>query len=152
MKLWLACPAVLALSVAGARAGGSEGGAIPPMSGVTNPAQARVDYMLKCQGCHRPDGTGDAHSTPSMKGSVARFLHVKGGREFLGRVPGVASVDLGDARLADVLNWSLYRFDAGNIPANFRPYTAAEIKMLRQKPLRVERGEARARLVAQMGN
>lgn len=151
MKLWLACLGVLALSAASARAGGSADGVKPVMTGVVNPAQARVDYMLKCQGCHRPDGTGDAHSTPSMKGFVARFLHVNGGREFLGRVPGVASTDLSDARLADVLNWTLYRFDGGNVPTNFKPYSPEELKILRQKPLRIERGETRARLVAQMG-
>lgn len=151
MKFWFACLGVLALSVAGAQAGGSTGVVSAAIPGVVNPAQARVDYMLKCQGCHRPDGTGDAHSTPSMKGSVARFLHVKGGREFLGRVPGVASVDLSDARLADVLNWTLYRFDGGNVPVDFKPYSPEELKILRQKPLRIERGETRARLVAQMG-
>lgn len=115
--------------------------------GVKNPAQARVDYMLKCQGCHRPDGSGDESSNPPLNHQVARFLGVPGGREFLGRVPGVATTDLPDDRLADLLNWTLYRFDAGHVPADFKPYTPEEIGRLRKVPLRLERLETRAALV-----
>ena len=120
--------------------------------GVSQPQRARVDYMLKCQGCHQPDGSGNATNTPPLKGEVARFLAVPGGREFLGRVPGVASTDLNDERLAELLNWTLYRFDAEHVPQGFRPYTAAEIGALRKAPLRLERQTMRAALVARMGH
>lgn len=119
-------------------------------NGVTHPARARVDYMLKCQGCHQPGGTGNPAHTPALTGEVARFLAVPGGREFLGRVPGVASTDLDDARLAELLNWTLYRFDAGHLPVGFKPYTAAEVGALRKNPLRLERLETRNRLIAEM--
>lgn len=118
--------------------------------GVAHPERARIDYMLKCQGCHQSDGRGNSVNTPPLKGEVARFLAVPGGREFLGRVPGVASTDLSDERLAEVLNWTLYRFDPGNVPAGFKPYTPAELGALRKEPLRLDRGEARARLVARL--
>ena len=118
--------------------------------GVANPQRARIDYMLKCQGCHRPDGTGDLTSTPPLAGEVARFLAVPEGRAFLGRVPGVASVNLSDERLAEVLNDTLYRFDAAHVPADFKPYTAAEIAVLRKAPLRLDRAEKRAALVARL--
>lgn len=118
--------------------------------GVANAPRARIDYMLKCQGCHQPDGNGNAVNTPPLKGQVARFLSVPGGREFLGRVPGVASTDLDDQRLADVLNYTLYRFDRANVPADFKPYTAAELARLRTAPLRLERAAERARLVARL--
>ena len=85
--------------------------------------QAHVDYMLKCQGCHRPDGSGDDQSAPPLRGVVARFLTVPGGREFLGRVPGVATANLDDARLvrrlivddhlAGVLLWRNYAQQGG---------------------------------------
>ena len=130
-----------AVSAAAAAAGSA-------MPGVSNPARARIDYILKCQGCHQPDGGGNMASTPPLKGEVAQFLHVAGGREFLARVPGVATVDLDDQRLAEVLNWTLYRFDAGNVPADFRPYTAAEMGRLRRAPLRLERAEVREKLVS----
>ncbi len=140
---WLALPLGLAvLAGAAARAGEQ---AIP---GVTNAYQARTDYQLKCQGCHRPDGSGDDHSNPPMHGIVAQFLTVPGGREFIGRVPGVATVDLPDDRLANLVNWTLFQFDRAHVPASFRPYTADEIGRLRQNPLRLERAATRARLVA----
>ena len=124
------------------------GAAGPPVRGVTDAPQAHVDYMLKCQGCHRPDGSGDDHSNPPMRGVVARFLGVPGGREFLGRVPGVATTNLDNRRLANLLNWTIYTFDARHVPADFRPYTAEELGKLRQNPLRLERAATRARLVA----
>jgi hypothetical protein len=139
----LAIPLVLALAAgAAARAGEA---AIP---GVRDANQARTDYQLKCQGCHRPDASGDAHSNPPMRGIVARFLGVPGGREFIGRVPGVATVDLPDDRLANLVNWTLYRFDAAHVPAGFKPYSPEEIGRLRRNPLRLERATMRARLVA----
>lgn len=116
--------------------------------GVSNPAQARVDYILKCQGCHRPDGSGDTKSNPPMNGLVARFLQVPGGREYLARVPGVATVNLEDQRLADLLNWSLYTFDPAHVPAGFKPYGASEIGQLRKAPLRTEAAATRRILLA----
>ena len=129
--------------------GGAQAGP-EAMPGVANPARARIDYMLKCQGCHQPDGGGNMANTPPLKGEVARFLSVPGGREFIGRVPGVASVDLDDARLADVVNYTLHRFDRAHLPPGFQPYTAAELGALRKQPLRLERAQARARLMAAM--
>ena len=70
-----------------------------------------------------------------------------GGGVFIGRVPGVSPVNLDDARLANLVNWTLYTFDAAHMPADFRPYTAEEIGRLRQHPLRLERAAMRARLV-----
>lgn len=120
------------------------------LAGVANPAQARTDYILKCQGCHRPSGTGDAHTTPSLAGEVARFLAVKGGREFLSQVPGVAMTDLDDRRVAQLLNWTLYTYDAGHVPKDFQPYSAEEVGRLREQPLRLDRLPTRERLVAAM--
>ena len=147
MKAALLASALMATPIAAASGAIASG---EPMPGVSNPRQAHVDYMLKCQGCHRPDGNGDDVSNPPMNGKVAKFLHVPGGRAFLGRVPGVATVDLDDARLAAVLNWTLYRFDRGNLPADFKPYLPAEIGRLRKAPLRTERAAMRAALVARM--
>ncbi|MBS0483030.1 MAG: cytochrome C [Proteobacteria bacterium] len=119
-------------------------------NGVSHPARARVDYMLKCQGCHQPGGDSKPANTPPLAGEVAKFLSVPGGREFLGRVPGVAMTDLDDVRLAELLNWTIYRFDPGHLPAGFQPYTAQEIGALRRQPLRLDRVQTRDRLIAQM--
>lgn len=140
------------LGIAGGTGASAAAGSEPvAMQGVSNPGQAHIDYMLKCQGCHQPEGGGDIARTPPLNGEVARFLQVPGGREFLARVPGVASVDLNDARLAQLLNWTIQRFDRGNMPADFRPYSAEEIARLRRHPLRLEREQTRADLVAAMG-
>ncbi|MBK8629795.1 MAG: cytochrome C [Sphingomonadales bacterium] len=150
MKRQLPLIGALLLPVMAGAVAASPAGGKADMPGVIDPAQARLDYMLKCQGCHRPDGSGDAVSNPPMNGKVAKFLHVPGGRAFLGRVPGVATVDLDDTRLSNVVNWTLYRFDRANLPPGFKPYTPAEIGRLRQSPLRTERAGVRAALVAQM--
>jgi hypothetical protein len=145
-RLALLAGVLLGLGLAATSAVRADEAAIP---GVRDAYQARTDYQLKCQGCHRPDGSGDARSNPPMRGIVARFLGVPGGREFIGRVPGVATVDLPDDRLANLVNWTIYRFDRGHVPQDFQPYTAEEIGRLRRNPLRLERAAMRASLVAE---
>jgi mono/diheme cytochrome c family protein len=99
---------------------------------VSGPALA---YALECQGCHQADGRGTPGSVPALSGSVARFLAVPGGREYLSQVPGVAQAPLDDATLAGVLNWMLTRFDEAHVPKDFVPYAAAEVGRLRKTPL-----------------
>jgi mono/diheme cytochrome c family protein len=119
--------------------------------GVASPDRAWQNYALNCQGCHRADGAGDGHSAPALAGHVAIFTQLIGGREYLGRVPGVATSPLSDADLAELLNWVLWRFDPAEVPKGFRPYDAAELGDLRAHPLRTEALAARARLLAQAG-
>ena len=121
----------------------------PSASGVPSPARARQNWILSCQGCHRASATGTPQTTPSMAGFVGQFLQVPGGREYLAQVPGVATANLSDSELAEVLNWLLFRFDPTNIPADFTPYTSIEVGQLRQTPLRDDAPTVRARLVAQ---
>jgi cytochrome c553 len=116
-------------------------------AGVDNPQRAWQHWTLNCQGCHRPDGTGSAGTTPSLAGTAARFLSVPGGREYLGRVPGVATSGLSNADLSELMNWMLWRFDKEHMPANFQPFTAAEIGQLRTAPLRLEASQMRADLL-----
>jgi cytochrome c553 len=117
------------------------------IAGVENPQRAWQHWTLNCQGCHRPDGTGSAGTAPSIAGTVARFLSVPGGREYLGRVPGVATSPLSDADLSEVMNWMLWRFDREHVPANFQPYSAEEVARLRRSPLRLEASQMRADLL-----
>jgi mono/diheme cytochrome c family protein len=108
-----------------------------------------VDYALNCQGCHRADGGGTPGSIPPLAGSVARFLAVAGGREYLAQVPGVAQAPLDDAALAAVLNWMLTRFDAEHVPTQFPPYAPDEVGRLRAHPL-TDVETVRTRLLAGM--
>ena len=118
--------------------------------GVQDPARARQHWILQCQGCHQPSAAGITGSTPPLSGSVARFLSVPGGREYLSRVPGVATAVVSDQDLAELLNWTLYRYDRAHVPEGFKPYTTEEVGRWRRKPLRTEASSVRSRLVAVM--
>jgi cytochrome c553 len=119
-------------------------------AGVSNPQRAWQNWTLNCQGCHRPDGTGSSATTPSVADTVSRFLAVDGGREYLVRVPGVATSPLTDADLAELLNWMLWRFDPGHLPANFTAFSAVEVGGLRKRPLRLEASQMRSELLAKV--
>ena len=125
--LWI-CPQVFAASI--------------------NEARAHSNYMLYCQGCHTPDGTG-YKSIPRLKGEVGHFLRLPAGRAFLVRVPGAATSILSNKDLAEVLNWIILTFGEDSIPAHFRHYTAEEVGKLRAKPL-VEIKQYREQLVEQL--
>lgn len=145
---WLAVSALIAATGAAVATPAWSGAEAIP--GVANAPRARQNWILSCQGCHRADATGTPQTTPTMAGFVARFLQVPGGREYLVQVPGVATAALSDADLAEVVNWSLVRFDAANVPADFKPYTPTEVGRLRLKPLRAEAMTIRAGMVARM--
>jgi cytochrome c553 len=122
-------------------------GAAAP-AGVENAQRAWQNWTLNCQGCHRFDGSGSDATAPGIAGTVAKFLLVPGGREYLIRVPGVATSPLSDTDLAEVMNWMLWRFDQEHLPAGFQPYTAAEIAPLRSRPLRLEASQERRSLLS----
>jgi hypothetical protein len=94
-----------------------------------------VDYALNCQGCHLRDGSATRDAVPALAGSIARFLAVPGGREYLVRVPGVSQSALDDTALAALLNWVVKEFDRKHVPAGFAPFTAQEVARLRKAPL-----------------
>jgi hypothetical protein len=132
---------------AGAPSAAAPGSGAPV--GVENIQRAWQNWTLNCQGCHRVDGTGSAGTSPSLAGTAAKFLWVPGGREYLGRVPGVATSPLSNADLAEVVNWMLWRFDKEHLPSNFQPFTAAEMGQLRTRPLRLEASQMRSDLLKQ---
>jgi hypothetical protein len=97
----------------------------------------RIDFMLECQGCHRPGGIGMPEiRVPILKGHVSKFLHSAEGRAFLLRVPGVAQSSLSDERLTAVMNWMVRAFDPQNLPAGFEGYRVEEVKRWRPQILR----------------
>jgi|TARA_B100002003_G_scaffold249552_1_gene286202 hypothetical protein len=108
-------------------------------------AGPRSDYMLNCQGCHLPDGSGVIGKVPSFA-DLGDFLTVDGGREFIVRVPGTAQSKLSDANTARVLNWILGNFSASSLPAEFVPYSREEVAVLRSVRLD-DVGSERARLI-----
>lgn len=103
--------------------------------GVSDPLRAEYNWVMHCRGCHGVGAKGSNGGAPNMVGEVAQFLQSVDGRAFLGRVPGVAFVDLPDHEVADLLNWLIITFDSEGMPKKFTPYTAGEINQLRKNPL-----------------
>lgn len=120
----------------------------PPAVAV-DAAGPRGNYMLQCMGCHLLDGSGMAGKVPDMRGIIGKFQYVEGGREFLGRVPGVAQAPIDDAKLTDVLNWTVRNFADPADRARFKPYTVDEVARLRRQPL-TDITNTRARLVEKL--
>ncbi|PHR55801.1 MAG: cytochrome C [Robiginitomaculum sp.] len=113
--------------------------------------KAKQNWMLNCQGCHAIDGSGRPEKgLPDLNRSVANFLNVEGGREYLSRVPGVTNASLDDADLAEVINWVLIKFDPEHLPKDFTHYTAAEVAGLRGKPLATQAEATRNILLAKL--
>lgn len=94
-----------------------------------------TNFRLNCAGCHLEDGTGKAGLVPALAGSIGKVFSAPGGRTYIGRIPGAANSFLNDEELSQVLNWMLHRFDPQHLPADFQPYTAAEVGRLRVNPM-----------------
>lgn len=68
-----------------------------------------------------------------MKNFVGYFLHSKEGREFVIRVPGVATSSLQNGELTEMMNWLLLNFSAQELPDLFVPFSTEEVAALRLK-------------------
>ena len=91
-----------------------------------------TNYLQFCQGCHRADGSGSrSNDVPDLRGSVGNFLYLKEGRDFLVQVAGVAQAPISDIELAELMNWTIYKFGALEMPELFVPYNAEEVQKLR---------------------
>jgi hypothetical protein len=98
-----------------------------------NDHRAGINYMIHCQGCHLPEAIGFAGKVPRMKDFVGYFLHSKEGREFVIRVPGVATSSLPDDELTELMNWLLLTYSNEQVPEPFEPFSVAEVSALRSK-------------------
>lgn len=98
-------------------------------------ADPKTDYLLYCRGCHLANGAGVTPVVPTLIDELGKLLQVKGGREYIVRVPGVSQSDMNDRKLAAVLNWVVTEFNSGTTPDDFEPYTAEYIASVRNKVL-----------------
>lgn len=93
---------------------------------------ARQSYLLHCAGCHLPDGSGSKpNDVPSLHGIPGHFTRIPEGRAFLTQVPGIAYSPLGNAEVAEILNWMLLEYSKDTLPADFQPFTEDEVTQLR---------------------
>lgn len=74
---------------------------------------------------------GFAGKVPDMRGNLARFLQVPGGRDYIVRVPGVSTARMDNDAVADLLNWLLPEMSTEPL-RDFRPYTPEEVGRLRR--------------------
>ncbi len=108
--------------------------------------RASINYMVHCQGCHLPDAAGFAGKVPRMQGFVGYFLHSDEGREFVIRVPGVATSSLPDDELTEMMNWLLLTYSADQLPQPFVPFSTEEVAALRPD-LEANPGKTRMRIL-----
>ncbi len=126
----LPCLALALSAAAGAGEAGPARHAVLESMGAS--VSAYKDYMLNCGGCHRYDGEGVArNAVPSFRNSIGLFTRLPEGREYMIRVPGAAQSQLGNAELADVLNWMVANYSPGELAPDFRPFTAGEVGAVR---------------------
>ncbi|MFC3052085.1 c-type cytochrome [Kordiimonas pumila] len=120
---------------------------VPAFSEGREALKAEFDWKMNCQGCHQADASGSEGGAPDMRGVVARFLSVEGGREYLVQVPGAAYAPVNDEELAALLNWLLVEYDKDDLPADFKPYSGKEVGSLRKAALMDEAATTRAALI-----
>jgi mono/diheme cytochrome c family protein len=116
-------------------------------------AGSRV-YTTNCVACHQAGGTGMAGAFPPLAGHVPELLKRSDGRTYVGKVllfglEGEINVSgnnfagamppwnaLSDDDIAAVLNYVSNAWDNGkSLPADFKPFTSDEIKVLRAPEL-----------------
>jgi mono/diheme cytochrome c family protein len=118
---------------------------------------ARADghnvFISNCAVCHQPDGKGAPSVYPPLANSVGRYVAVKDGRTYLmdvvafgmgGKIESGADSFEGDMppwpqlsnqEVADVLTYVLTGLNSKVLPADFKPFTADEVKAERAKQL-----------------
>jgi len=95
--------------------------------------RAQANYLLHCSGCHLPDGSGKpAAGIPDMRATLPLLLATPTGRAFVIQAPGTSGSDLGDAEIAELINWMVPALSRGTPdPA----YTSQEVSRYRGAPL-----------------
>lgn len=111
---------------------------------------ARYQFILNCAGCHQADGSGaKSGGVPTLRGQMGHFLKTPEGRAFLVQVPGTSNSSLSNGDIARMLNWMAKAFSADTVPADFQPYTEAEVTALRSRKL-TDVSAVRRGIVAQL--
>ena len=99
--------------------------------GIPHFSKPAAAYAANCAGCHGTTGRS-ASDMPTLVDRIGYFVRVPDGRAYLAQVPGIAMSLLHDDELAQMLNWLLKTYSAGQLPADFQEYTGAEIAQLRK--------------------
>jgi hypothetical protein len=90
------------------------------------------NYQLHCMGCHGAAGRSDPTRVPTIGHAFVAFAQTPQGRDYLERVPGVASAPLSDEDLTALLNWLFESLKQG---AGKSTFAVAEVARARRRPL-----------------
>ena len=109
---------------------------------MTRPARI---YAENCEGCHGWAGIS-VTEIPTLKERIGYFARIPEGRRYLVQVPNVALNPSSDEDIAAMMNWLLATYSREQLPADFKPYSAAEVAELRKA--RIDVAADRRRVVA----
>lgn len=127
--------------------------AVGILSGGIADASGAELFVAHCTVCHQADGQGIPGIYPPLANSAGDFVHTKDGRAYLAHVVSFglngpitvrgmpfngfmqAWVHLSDEDIAQLLNHVLTSFNANLLPRDFAPFSAAEIKRDRSRPM-----------------
>ena len=147
--------AAFAADTAGAAAAGAAGSTAAQAGG----EGARV-YAQHCAVCHLPNAGGSPGFVPPLTGTLGHFASSEDGRALLAAIVswgmtgairvggrsymGAMSIvrPLSDEEAAEVLNYVLRDHNQASLPADFAPFTAAEIQ--RHRARKASPGEVHA--------
>jgi cytochrome c2 len=119
---------------------------VPAMA--AKPTSPQLIYQLHCEGCHKPDGSGQPGIIPSFD-QVGVFSTVPKGREFLIRVPGVSQSELNNDEIVLLMNWLIGTYGHQEQTSDFEPFTIDEVDLWRGQPIS-NASAHRAQLVAML--
>ncbi len=110
-------------------------------------------FTGKCAICHQRNARGVPGTYPPLAGLIGDYVKIPGGRAYLAHVvlfgmsgpiksDGIAydglmppqGADLNDAEIAATLNDVLDSFNHDRLPADFKPFTPAELHAARAEP------------------
>jgi hypothetical protein len=108
----------------------------------------RGTYLVRCGGCHGPDGLSRTSLIPDLKDKAGYFLCDPAGRDYVSRLPNIVFSRITDAEMAALMNYVSFDLGGGSAPPHARAFTAGELGRARRNALTIPDLEAyRGRIV-----
>lgn len=107
-----------------------------PTLEITRFSVGQSHYLESCGGCHGLLGVSSNQHVPPLKDVVGTFLCTAEGRDYIVRLPNVAFAPMNDDVLAATMNFVVFGLGGASTPLRAAPYTPAEVRVLRQAPLK----------------
>lgn len=108
----------------------------------------RGTYLVRCGGCHGPDGLSRTSLIPDLKDKAGYFLCDAEGRDYVSRLPNIVFSRITDAEMAALMNYVSFDLGGGSAPPRARAFTPRELARTRRNALTIPDLEAyRGRIV-----